>query len=76
MMCLDCLSDEELVAKLFEVEQLLVARGLKAERPCPSCEEKEAELQSARDELSRQEDTVRVLRAEWKDLLFESRMSG
>ena len=75
MMCLDCLSDEELVAKLFEVEQLLVARGLKAERPCPSCEEKEAELQSARDELSRQEDTVRVLRAEWKDLLFESRMS-
>jgi hypothetical protein len=75
MMCLDCLSDGDLQQKYLEVEQLMAARGLKVPRECLDCSEKQAQLDELNAKIPEMDETVRVLRQEWKTVTSEHVLS-
>jgi hypothetical protein len=68
---LEDMTDERLQQALLDVEKLMASRGLRAERKCNDCEEKDSRLTTFEAEVPELQDTIKVLRSEWKDVSHE-----
>jgi hypothetical protein len=65
------LSNEDLSNTLLDIEKLMVERGIRAQRVCEHCEEKDAEIVAFNKEVPELQDTVKILRSEYKVILGE-----
>lgn len=75
MLCLDCLPDQELQQRYLDCEKLMVARKLKIPRECEDCAEKQAKIDELNVKIPEMEDTVKVLRQEWREVTAEHSLS-
>lgn len=65
------LSDEDLSQTVLDAERLMVERGLKTLRICTHCDEKDSQINELNVQLPDLQDTVKVLRSEYKVVLGE-----
>jgi len=68
---LSTFSDEQLGQTLLQVEKLMVDRGLKSERRCEKCDEKDSRLKELNDSLPEKDEIIKILRSEYKLVLSE-----
>jgi hypothetical protein len=65
------LNDEDLVKTHLSVEKIMVERGVRAPRVCEHCDEKDSVIAGFETEVPELQDTVKVLRSEYKTVLGE-----
>lgn len=68
---LTSMSDELLTDTLLETEKEMASRGLKAERKCDRCEDLQTQVDEFNSSVPELQDTVKVLREEWKVVTSE-----
>jgi hypothetical protein len=65
------LDDKDLTKLLLDSEKLMFDRGLKAARKCEYCEDKDSKITNFESQLPELQDTVKVLRSEYKNIVGE-----
>lgn len=65
-LCIDCMDDMELGQTYLDCEKVMVARGLKFERVCEECSDKDSQIAQFEDKVPGLEGKVEALRDEWK----------
>jgi hypothetical protein len=70
-LCIDYMDNETLGRTYLDCEKIMIARGLKFERVCEDCSEKDTKLTELEDKIPSLEDKVVALRDEWKIVIQE-----